>query len=129
LKASRRRNLLTRWDRSGPTKQALPLFKPARRYFKFAIFGRASSSLPGVERNDLGRGVLEQVGDAAAGHRRDDLLAHRRIGDNAVVDRVAAGLLVVGNDLLERNILLLRETLNPPHGRGRDRCVGDVGTG
>ena len=85
--------------------------------------------LPGVERNDLGRGVLEQVGDNAAGHRRDDLLAHRRIGDDAVVDRVAAGLLVIGNDLLERNILFLRETLNPPHRRGRRRCVGDVGTG
>jgi hypothetical protein len=83
--------------------------------------------LPGVERNDLGGGVLEQVGDDAADHRRDDLLAHRRIGDNAVVKRVAAGLLVIGNDHLERNILFLRETLNPPHGRGRGRRVGDIG--
>src|SRR5438552_3881055 len=36
--------------------------------------------VPGVQRNDLGRSVLEDVGDDAAGHRRDDLLTHRRVG-------------------------------------------------
>jgi hypothetical protein len=85
--------------------------------------------LPGVERNDLGRVVLEQVGDEAAGHRRDDLLPQRRIGHDAVVDRVAAGLLVFGDDLLERDVLFLGGALGPPQGRGRGRCVGDVGTG
>src|SRR5206468_1105491 len=69
--------------------------------------------VPGVERNDLGRGVLEQVGDDAARHRRDDLLSHRRIGRDAVVDRVAAGLLVIGDDLFKRCILFLGEPLGP----------------
>ena len=36
-------------------------------------------------------------------------------GNDAVVDRVAARLLVIGDDLLESDILLLGEALRPPH--------------
>src|SRR5712691_6199741 len=75
---------------------------------------------PGLQRNDFGRRVLVEVRDDAAGYRRDDLLAQRRIGRDAVVDRVAAGFLVFGDDLFERDILFLGEALDPPD-RGR-RC-------
>ena len=74
--------------------------------------------LIGVERDDLSRRVLEQIGDDAARHRRDNLLAYRRVGDDGVVDRVAAGLLVIGDEFFERNILLFGETLDPPGGSG-----------
>jgi len=83
--------------------------------------------LPRVEGDNFGRGVLEQVGDDAAGHRRDDLLAHRRIGHDAVVDRVAARPFVIGDELFERDILFLGEPLGPPHRCGHRRRLGDVG--
>src|ERR1700724_2377819 len=73
--------------------------------------------VPGVQRNNLGRGVLEQIRDDAAGHRRDDLLPQRRIGHDAVVARVASGLLVFGDDLFERDALFLGGALAPPTGR------------
>ena len=82
--------------------------------------------LPGIERNNLGGSVLEQIGDDAARHRRDDLLAHRRIGNDAEVDRVAARLLVIGDDLFECDILLLREALHPPHSRSGRRRICEV---
>ena len=84
-----------------------------------------SLSSQAIQRNDFGRIVLEQVRDYAAGDRRDDLLTLRRERDNAVVDRVAAGLLVIGDDLLERFILLLDEALRPPHLRGRRGGICD----
>src|SRR5262249_30652875 len=59
---------------------------------------------------------------------RDDLLTLRRKGDNAQVDLVAARLLIVGDDLLQCHILVLHEALRPPHGRGRRRRIGDIGT-
>jgi hypothetical protein len=83
--------------------------------------------LPSVQRDDLSRVVLKQIRDEAAGHRRDDLLAQWRIGHDAVVDRVAAGLLVIGDDLFDRDVFLFGGALGPPHGRGRRRGVGDVG--
>ena len=86
-------------------------------------------AVPGLQGNQLGRGALVQIRHDAARHRRDDLLAQRRIGDDAVVDGVAAGLLVIGDELAKRHILLLDEALGPPHGRGGRRGVGDVGPG
>ena len=82
--------------------------------------------VPGEQRDDLEGVVLEQVRHGAAGHRRDDLLALWRIRDDAVVDRVAAGLLVVGDDLLERDVFFLGEALDPPDSRGRRLCAGDI---
>src|SRR5436305_705086 len=82
--------------------------------------------VPGVEGNDLGRVDLKQIRHGAACHRRDDPLAHRRRGEDCVLDRVAARLLVIPDDLLERNILLVRETLRPPHVDGRGCGVSDV---
>src|SRR5271166_4381807 len=49
-----------------------------------------------------------------------------RIGRDAVVDRVAARLLVIGDDLLERDILFFGEPLCPPYRRRRGRGVGDI---
>jgi amidohydrolase len=48
-------------------------------------------------------------------------------GGHASMPHLAVDPVPVGNDLFERNVLLLGETLNPPHGRGRRRRVGDVG--
>ena len=81
--------------------------------------------LPSVQRNDLSGVVLEQIRDEAAGHRRDDLLAQRRIGHDTVVDRIAADLLVIGDDLFDRDVLFFGGALGPPHGRGRRLGVGD----
>ena len=49
----------------------------------------------------------KQIRDDAAGDRRDDLLAHRRVGNDAVIDLIAARLLVIGDDLLERDVFFL----------------------
>ena len=84
-------------------------------------------AVPGVEGNDLGRVVLKHIRDNAAGHCRGDPLAQRRRREDRVFDRVAARLLVIRDDLLERNILLVRETLRPQHINDRGRGVGDVG--
>jgi hypothetical protein len=83
--------------------------------------------IPGKQRNDFARIVLEQIRNLAACHRRNDFLALRGEGNDAVVDRVAAGLLIIGDDLFECGILFLDEALRPPDGRGRSRRVGDVG--
>jgi hypothetical protein len=83
--------------------------------------------LPREERNDLSRVVGEQIRDDAALHRGDDLLALRGERHDLQVDRVAASLLVIGDDLFDRHILFLREALRPPHLRGRGRRIGDIG--
>ena len=85
--------------------------------------------VPGVLRNDdLRRNVVRyEVRDIAAGDRRNDLLHQRGEGDQAVVDRVAARLLVFVDDPLERGIFLGHETLGPPDGRGLGRSIGDKG--
>jgi hypothetical protein len=80
--------------------------------------------VPGIERNDFPRIVLKQIRDLAAGYRRNDFLTLRREGNNAVVDFVATGLLVIGDDLLEGRVLFLDETLRPPDRRSRSCRVG-----
>src|SRR5205085_1477855 len=55
----------------------------------------------------------------AARHRRDDFLPPRRERYDAEFDLVAAGLLVIRHDLLERDVLLRDKALHPPHFRGR----------
>jgi hypothetical protein len=65
--------------------------------------------VPGIKRDDFCRVVLEQVGDHPAGDRRNDLLV------------------VIGDELLERYILLLGEALHPPHLRGLCRRLGNIG--
>jgi len=57
----------------------------------------------------------------------DRLLAQRRERDDAVLDLVAARLLVIGEDFFEGDILLFGEALHPPQLRGRRRRVGDMG--
>jgi hypothetical protein len=72
------------------------------RFLGFDNIGQIDQLVvPGVQRNDLERVVGEHVGDDAALHRRDDLLAQRRKGRNGHVDRIAARLLIIGNNLLD----------------------------
>src|SRR6516164_8247682 len=83
--------------------------------------------VPGIERDDLVRIVAEHVRDDATLHRRDDLLALRRERHDAELDRVAAGLLVIGDVLFDRRILFRDKALRPPHLSSGRRRVGDVG--
>jgi hypothetical protein len=83
-------------------------------------------AVPGVQRNELGRGVLVKVRNNTAGHRGHDLLTQGRKRHDAVVDFVAAGFLVIGNHLLERCILFGHKALDPPHFGRRSRCIRDV---
>src|SRR5438270_10110555 len=82
--------------------------------------------VPGVERNNFRRVVGEKVRNDAARHCRHDLLALRRKWHDAELNRIAAGLLVIGDDLLDRYVLFRDEALRPPHFRGRGRSIGDV---
>ena len=86
--------------------------------------------VPGILRNDdlVVDVVGDQIGDIAAGDRRDDLLHQRRKRDEAVVDRVAARLLVIGDDFAKRRILLGDKALGPPHRRGAGGGIGDIGS-
>src|SRR5207248_2454773 len=74
--------------------------------------------VPGVQRDDLARVVGEHVRHYAGLYRRDDLLAQRGIGGNRELDRVAACLLIVGDDLLDGNVFFFGEALGPPDRRG-----------
>src|SRR2546430_16815421 len=51
----------------------------------------------------------------------------RSEGDDAQLDLIAARLLVVGDGLAQRHILVLDEALREPHGRGGRRRPGDMG--
>ena len=82
---------------------------------------------PGLQRDQLGRAALVQIGHDPTRHRRNDLLAHRRVGDDRVVDRVAARLLVIGDDFLKSDVFFVGEALDPPQGRGLGGGVGDIG--
>ncbi len=82
--------------------------------------------VPGEQSDDLGRVVGEKIRDDAAGHRRDDLLALRRERRDVELDLVAAGLLVIRDNLFERRILFLDKALRPPDLRGRRCCVGYI---
>ena len=86
--------------------------------------------VPGVLRHHrlIGDVVGQHVGHVAAGERRDDFLHQRRERHEAVIDDVAACLLVLGHHRVERGVLFLHETLDPPHARGFRLGVGDVGT-
>src|SRR5438874_1157965 len=75
--------------------------------------------VPGIYCGDLGWIVGEHVRHDAARHRRDDFLPPRRERYDAEFDLVAAGLLVIRHDLLERDVLLRDKALHPPHFRGR----------
>ena len=82
--------------------------------------------VPGVQRGKFEVGGFDNVRHRAALDRRDRLLAQRRKRDDAELDLVAARLLIIGDDPVERGVFLLGETLRPPHlGGGRGR-VGDV---
>jgi hypothetical protein len=96
------------------------------RFLGFDNIGQIDQLVvPGVQRNDLERVVGEHVGDDAALHRRDDLLAQRRKGRNGHVDRIAARLLVIGNDLLDCDVLFFGEALGPPYRCGCRRGICD----
>ena len=81
---------------------------------------------PCVQRQKGEIGVFHDVRDDAAGYGRDFLLAQRRERNDAVLDLIAAGFLVVGHQLFEGDILFLSETLGPPDLCGRRRRVGDM---
>ena len=83
--------------------------------------------VPRVQRGKLEIRGVHNIGDDAALDRCDRLLAHRCERDDAEVDFVAARLLVVGNHLLERGVLLFGEALNPPNFGSRSSRVGDIG--
>ena len=85
--------------------------------------------LPGAQHAKEVVAEIDDVGHDAARHRGDLLLPHRGKRHDAVVDLVAARLLVIGDHLLEGDILFLGEALHPPHRRGRRRGVGDIGAG
>src|SRR6516164_6183835 len=70
---------------------------------------------------------LHDVRHDATGHRRDRLLAHRRERDQALVDLIAASLLVIGDHRAKGGVLLGNEALVPPHLGRRGRRVGDMG--
>ena len=82
--------------------------------------------VPSVQRSDLWRSVLEQVGDLAGGHSRHDLLPQRRIRGDGRLDLIAARLLVIGNELLERDILFMGEALDPPNRRCFCLGISDI---
>ncbi len=86
---------------------------------------------PGVLRQHPGLGAIigYQVGDVAAGQRRDHLLGQRTEGNDGVVEPVAARLLVVRDDPLEGAVLLLDEALRPPQDRGLRLGIGNIGAG
>ena len=78
--------------------------------------------VPGVLRQDRCRCVMEnQVRDLPAGDRGYRLLVQRLERHDAEVDLVAGGLLVVGDRLAERRVLLRDEALYLPDGRGLGR--------
>src|SRR5205807_8457512 len=83
--------------------------------------------VPGDKRDDFEGIVLEEVGNHAAGHRRDDLLSLGRVWNDAVIELVAARLFVIGDELLERDVFFLGKTLNPPYRGGGRRRAGDIG--
>ena len=83
-------------------------------------------AVPGKQGDDFGGRVLEQVRHDAAGHCRNDLLAHRRIRRDAVIDLVAARLLIVGDDLLEGDVFLLGKALDPPRFGGFGGGMSDI---
>ena len=85
--------------------------------------------VPSIQREYFHWVVREQVWDNPAGQGRDDLLAVRREGHERIVDRIAAGLLVVADNGFERLVLFFGETLDPPYRRGCRRSVRDMGTG
>ena len=85
--------------------------------------------VPGIQREDFHWVVREQVGDNPAGQGRDDLLAVWREGHEGIVDRIAAGLLVLLDNGFERHVLFFGETLDPPYRRGFRRSVRDIGAG
>ena len=85
--------------------------------------------VPGMQRNDLGRVVDHDIRHDAGLHRRDDLLPLRRERRDAEVDLVAAGLFIIGGDLLDRGVLFRHEALRPPYFRCLRLRVGDIRAG
>src|SRR5215831_8069082 len=68
---------------------------------------------------------------AAAGRSRMDRspgvsIVYGLTWNNAVVDLVTAGVLLISDQLAGPDILLLGEDLHPPYLRGRGRRVGDL---
>src|SRR6516165_10774288 len=82
---------------------------------------------PGVRWNDSrARGLVRNhIRNIAAGESRDDLLLQRRKRDQAVIDRVAALLLILGDHRPERSVLFRDVALGPPNGGGLGRGVGE----
>src|SRR5215469_8118506 len=83
--------------------------------------------VPGLQRRKLEVGNFHHIRDDTAGHRRDCLLAQWRERNEAVIDLVAASLLVFLDHRFEGGILLFGKTLGEPNLRGRGRAVGDMG--
>ena len=68
----------------------------------------------------------EQIGDDAARHRQMIFWRMRRKRHDTVVDRVAALLLVIGDDFFHRNVFFRGKALHPPYFRGLRR-VRNIG--
>jgi hypothetical protein len=71
--------------------------------------------------------VRNHIRNIAAGEPRDDLLQQRRKRDQAVINRVAALLLILGDHRPKGSVLFRDEALGPPYGHGRGRGIGDEG--
>ena len=82
--------------------------------------------VPDVERGKPEVGDLHDIRNDAAGDRRHLLLSQRRVRHDREVDRVAARLFVIGDRRFERDVLLRREALVPPHLGGSGNRVGDI---
>src|SRR5262249_59643874 len=85
--------------------------------------------LPGMQRDYFARVAGKQIRDDAALHCSDDLLPLRRKWRNLQIDLVAARLLVIGSELLDRGILFWHEALRPPHFRGFRLRIGEIRAG
>src|SRR5215470_13425718 len=83
---------------------------------------------PGVQRQKREVGELHDIRDDPGGDRRNCLLAHRCERDDAVLDLVAACLLVIGDQFFEGDILLLGEALHPPQLGSQCSRVSDMGS-
>ena len=83
--------------------------------------------VPGLYRREGEVGHLHHIRDDAARDRRDRLLAQCGVRNGALVDLVAARLLVIGDHREKGGVFLGNKALGEPHLRGRGRGVGDIG--
>src|ERR1700747_1394416 len=83
--------------------------------------------LPSIQVKEREIGGLHQVRHDAGGNRRYRLLPQWGKWNDAVLDRVAAGLFVIGDEGLIGRVLFGDEPWRQPQGRRRGRSMGDIG--